>query len=91
MESVGNYVANYLSSDQASFESFNKMRNTSGELFIKKYCMYTILKKFSGELSPTSNHKNNFPNKSALKAICKGKYLIFSPICRKASPGGERN
>ena len=82
MKEHGNYHENYRIVDQTSFNSFVKVNGTFGEFFAKDYYMYTIPRKFSRELTPSSYHKHYFPSESAIQAICKGKFLVVSPTFR---------
>ena len=36
-------------------------------------------------MTPTSYHKHNFPSESAIRAICKGKFLILCPLFLSAA------
>jgi hypothetical protein len=85
MQTHGNYHADVVIHDETSFNSFLKMNGTSGEYFAKDYYFYSLLKKHSREISPTSYHKHNFSSKLAIAAIYKGKYLIVSPVCQYSS------
>ena len=85
MQTHGNYHADVVIRDETSFNSFLKMNCTFGEFFAKDYYFYSLLKKHSREISPTSYHKHNFPSELAIEAIYKGKYIIVSPVCQDPS------
>ena len=85
MTQHGDYHENVQIKDDSSFNTYLKMNPTFGELFAVDYSVYTISRKFFRALIPTSYRKHNFPSESAIRAICKGKFLVVSPSFRSTT------
>lgn len=90
MQTHGNYHANVVISDQTSFNIFLRMNGNFSEYFAKEHYMYSITKRYSRELSPTSYHKRNFLSELAIAAIYKEKIFSFVIAAMANSLGKSR-
>ena len=84
MKTDGNYYENFPfeAMNEVDFMRHLKLNITFGESFAKGYYMYTLHRRHTTALIPTSYHKDNYPTMSAREAICLGNYLVVSPVTR---------